>query len=498
MKQLNSTDGQLIFVETADAPEQIGSLTLYDQSTAEGGVVRFKDILRTFETRLDRSPIFTHKIARVPLNLDHPFWVKDPRFDLEYHLRHIALPKPGDWRQLCIQVARLHAQQIDLSRPLWQAYIIEGLDNVEGIPAGAFALYLKIHHAAADGMASADMYTALHDLKPVSPKGEYGSTVSEWDIPKEPTGLELLTGASRHLAQLPFEMAREFAEVIPEISKSRAFKREHDYEAAHAKPQTRFDTQISRNRVFNALQFPLADIKAMRAVVRGATINDTAVAIVSLALRNYLESKQDLPEKSLIGWIPVNIRSEGERQKSGNAFVTLTTPIHTDIANPKKLLTEIAKTTRNAKAYRENVGDDLFIRLTRFIPAPFQRYLANVSSITAKMGSSAIPANVSISNVPGPTVPVYLAGAKAVRVQGIGLIQHGQGLFHVISSYCDDFMISFLACRDQMPDPQFYLECLQKSIDAFRAMVQKEEAEKVQPLAAKRKRGVAPRKRKTA
>ena len=197
MKQLSAADGQLIQVETADAPEHIATLTIYDQSTAPGGLVRFKDILRTFESRLLKSPIFTNKIARVPLDLDHPYWVRDSHFDLEYHLRHIALPQPGDWRQLCIQVARLHAHTLDLSRPLWQAYVIEGLNNVEGVPKNSFAIYIKIHHAAADGMAAADFYQALHDLKPKAVKGTYGSILQNWEVPEEPGKLKLLGASAR-------------------------------------------------------------------------------------------------------------------------------------------------------------------------------------------------------------------------------------------------------------------------------------------------------------
>ncbi len=471
MKQLSNADGQLIHVETADAPEHIATLTIYDQGTAGNGLVRFKDILRTFETRLHRSPVFTNKIARVPFNLDQPFWVPDPRFELEYHLRHIALPQPGDWRQLCIQVSRLHAQPLDLSRPLWQAYVIEGLNNVEGVPENSFAVYIKIHHAAVDGMAFADFYSSLHDFKPILPKGEYGSIISQWDIPEEPGSLKLLGEASKHMARMPLEMAQTVADLVPEMIKSRRYKEEYDYEAAHAKPQTRFDTPVSRNRVFNGSQFPMTDIKAIRAAVPGATVNDVAVAIVSLALRHYLSSKRALPEKSLVGWIPVNVRPKGQAQKSGNEFALLAMTAHTDIADPKQLLTQIHKTTSAAKAYRENVGDDLFTRLTQFIPAPFQRYLGSITSLSANIGSSALPANFTISNVPNSPKPLYLAGAKAVRFQALGLLQHGLGLFHIISSYCDDFILSFLSCRDQMPDPQFYMECIEDAFQKLKGIV---------------------------
>ena len=128
----------------------IGSLAIYDQRTAPGGQVTFKDILQFFKKRLHKARAFRQRVARVPLSLDHPYWIEDPDFDLEFHVRHIALPNPGDWRQLCIQAARLHARPLDRSKPLWEAYVIEGLDNVAGVPKGSFALLTKIHHAAID------------------------------------------------------------------------------------------------------------------------------------------------------------------------------------------------------------------------------------------------------------------------------------------------------------------------------------------------------------
>ena len=470
MQQLSSTDGQLLHVETENTPEHIGTLTIYDQSTAEGGIVRFKDILRRFETRLDRSPIFINKVAKVPFNLDQPFWIPDPKFDLEYHLRHIALPQPGDWRQLCIQVARLHAQQLDLTIPLWQAYVIEGLDNVEGVPKGSFAVYMKIHHAAADGMAFGDMYSCLHDLKPLKPQGDYGTIVSQWDSPKEPSRIKLLGAASRHLIRLPFDIASTTISLLPSYLKSRQMKDELDYQGVHSKPMTRFDGPISRNRVFNGLDFKMEEVKAIRASVPGCTLNDVAVAIVSGGVRHYLKTKHSLPDKSLVGWIPVNIRSEEDKGgKSGNAFGIMTTAIHTEISDPIKRLQAVAETNVKAKKLRQVAGEDLVKQVTDMVPAPLQKYMGSISSLSAKMGSSAVPANLTISNVPNSPVPIYLAGAKAVKFQCLGLLQHGHGLFHIVTSYCDTFSISFLSCRDQMPDPQFYAECMELSFAELKA-----------------------------
>ena len=166
MQQLTGIDTLFLTQETERTPLHISPLLIYDPSTAPGGSVRFKDILRLFESRLHLAPIFRRKLVQVPFDLDYPYWVETEDFDLEFHVRHIALPRPGDWRQLCIQVARLHARILDRSHPLWEAYVIEGLDNIEGLPKGSFALFLKMHHAAIDGVAGAEIIGAIHDTEP--------------------------------------------------------------------------------------------------------------------------------------------------------------------------------------------------------------------------------------------------------------------------------------------------------------------------------------------
>ena len=166
MKQLTGLDASFLYAETPNAPMHISGLSIYDQSTAPGGKVRFKEIIRNTNNRLMGLPVMTQKLLKVPLNFDHPYWVTDGAYDPEFHIRHIALPKPGDWRQLCIVISRLHARQLDRAHPLWELYIIEGLDNVEGVPKGSFAMFSKTHHAAIDGTSGMELTAATHDLTP--------------------------------------------------------------------------------------------------------------------------------------------------------------------------------------------------------------------------------------------------------------------------------------------------------------------------------------------
>ena len=170
VQQLSWTDDMMLRAETPATPLQIQLLLIYDPSTAPGGKVTFKGILEELDARLHLADVFRRRLTELPGGLDRPYWVDDPSFDLEYHVRHIGLPQPGDWRQLCIQVARLHARQIDLRRPPWEITVIEGLNSVPGVPKGSFAMALKLHHCAVDGMASVQMIAAMHDLAADSPR----------------------------------------------------------------------------------------------------------------------------------------------------------------------------------------------------------------------------------------------------------------------------------------------------------------------------------------
>ena len=156
-------------MELPNTPMHAGGISIYDPSTAPGGKVRFKDILAYMQARLHLAPAFRRKLLRIPGNLDHPYWVEDADFDLEFHIRHIALPAPGDWRQLCIQAARLHSRGLDLNRPLWEMYVIEGLDGIANFPKGSFAVLTKIHHSVIDGASGVEMTTAITQFSPADP-----------------------------------------------------------------------------------------------------------------------------------------------------------------------------------------------------------------------------------------------------------------------------------------------------------------------------------------
>ena len=463
--QLSNMDGTFLYTDTRNTPETIGNFGIYDPSTAKDGFVRFKDILRTFETRIDEVPAATRKIMRVPMDLDHPYWVEDVGFDLEYHVRHIALPKPGDWRQLCILIARLHSHPLDLDRPLWQSYVIEGLDGIEGVPKGCFAHYMKYHHAAFDGMAATDFLMSIHDLQPVFPEGEFGSDRKKRRSADKPRVPEMVARSYTNFLKQQLNIAKIGAGALPQLAKERKFRKKHGLAKTPNKPDTRFNTPVSPNRVYAALEFPFSKVKEIRTAAPGVTVNDLAVTIVSRALRSYLTGKKELPENSLIALTPVSLRKQEDAGDGGNNVSGLIVPIHTNIEDPLETLTSVNATMTKSKAQRLEVGDSMLVKLVDTIPSIVQSGFGKLMDISPKIGMPAGPANTVISNVPGPRVPMYLAGAKAVKFHGIGILQHGIGLFNVVSCYCDNMTISFLCCREQMPDPDVYEAAIRDAFD---------------------------------
>src|SRR6476659_5006338 len=216
MQQLSGMDASFLYAETPLAHMAGGGISIYDPSTAPGGKVTFKGILDHIEKRLNKARVFRQRLVRVPFDLDHPYWIEDPDFDLEFHVRHIALPYPGDWRQLCIQVARLVSRPLDLDRPLWEMYVIEGLDNVKGVPKGSFALVTKVHHAAIDGMSGMEMTSAIHDEEPVA---EPPLPDTERKPERVPTTAELLWRAGVSNAARPMHGGRVMVRAVPQLGK---------------------------------------------------------------------------------------------------------------------------------------------------------------------------------------------------------------------------------------------------------------------------------------
>jgi len=451
-------DASFVYLEGPRVPMHIGSIAIYDPSTAADGRVTFKGILEHITGRMPLVPSYREKLARVPFDLDNPYWVNDADFDLEFHVRHIALPKPGDWRQLCIQAARLHARELDLDRPLWEFYVIEGLDNVEGVPPGSFALMSKVHHAAIDGVSGAEMTAVIHDITPdaAPPVAE-----DEFEPEKPPSTLELLTRASFNNATQPLRFARLARRTARNSLRNMGALRS----AFPVAPRTRFSSVITAHRVIDGRAFDLGQMKEIKSSIPGATINDAVVAIVTGALRRYLMEKDELPDTPLVAMAPISVRTTDESGTMGNQVSAMTVSMPTTIADPLERLKTVYANTQSSKELTNAIGARTLSDYSQFVPWA----LAGLATRTASQMSIANRANPAINtvitNVPGPQMPLYMAGAQMVALYGMGPVTDGMGIIHPVFSYNGTITISFTSCREMLPDPAFYADCVQSSFD---------------------------------
>ncbi|MEX1670554.1 MULTISPECIES: WS/DGAT/MGAT family O-acyltransferase [Zhongshania] len=456
MQQLSPIDALMLYIESPNAPNQLNPLIIYEPSSTETGVVRFKAILDNIESRLHLAPSFRRKLIFPPLSLDDPYWVDDEHFDLEFHVRHIALPKPGDWRQFCILISRLIAQRVDLSRPPWEIIVIEGLDNIEGLPPGSFAVLYKIHHACMDGVSGAELLSVLQDL---SPESTGGRLAPPWQAESAPGQYSLLYRAGKKMLTRPTHTFEVLRKIFPALRAGKSIEKRSS--SGLRVPHTRFNQTPSPYRVFDACFFPLSDIKKIRSLVEGATVNDVALAIVSGGLRRYLLAKNELPDGSLVAGVPVSTRSAGSA--GGNEISAQTTKLFTELENPQQRLQAICSAMFDNKAYLNAVGAKELASLSTVMPGQILAYMAKTAlSVSQKMGRDLL-CNTIVTNVPGAQVPLYFTGAKAVKMFGGGPILLNISLTHVISSYCGEMAVNVTACRKIMPDPAFYSECIRES-----------------------------------
>jgi diacylglycerol O-acyltransferase len=483
MQQLSGQDAMFLHAELDGLPQHIGAVSIYDQSTAPDEKVRFKQILNMLESRVHLSPIFRRKLFFVPYNLGRPYWVEDPDFDMEYHVRHIALPKPGDWRQLCILTARIHSQPLRRDKPMWEIYVIEGLNNIEGYPPGCFALLMKVHHCAMDGATGTQFMNIVHDLTPETREVD---AAPPW-IVEQPSTVKMLGRAYVDAWRKPGQIFDMLKEAVPTAKRLRQGRQEEYFHNLEDKPKTRFQGKISRHRVVEARKFDFEVIRAIKNTQPGTTVNDTMLTIVAGGMRKYLESKGELPSQSLVSGCPIDVRSAQERAAGGNMVGFMNVALRTDISDPCERLAAVHEEAQSAKAYAEALGPRFAVDLTDVMPGNVLSLAIRTASATG-LAEASVVFNTIVTNVPGPPIQLYMCGAALIDSISLGPLLPNVGLFHIVYSSVQDkkgtISLSFSACRDMLPDPGFYADCLWESFEELRDAA----------LSPKKKRSTARRK----
>ena len=466
MDQLSGQDAQFLYLESDGNLTHITSISIFDQTTVpDGKVVRFKDILQHIRSRLHMNPVFRRRLVRVPLELDFPYWVDDERFELENHVRHGRLPEPGDWRQFCIHMARYHSRPLDMSRPLWEMYVVEGLDNIKGLPKGSYAIVTKIHHAAADGTSLSDFFGAMADI---DNKGTPAVPLNSAKLSRSPMPslLDMGVRAAWHTVRSPVGMIDAVMRSAPNIYKLAQGALRQGKEEKYEVPDTRFNSPVSSSKMFGGLQASLEDLKAIRVAVPGCTINDVVLAICGGGLRYYLQHHHELQEEPLVAWVPINARERmrGNGGDGGNQVTAMTAPIYTDIEDPVERLQQVMAATQKSKAAQAGVSARVMTDLSKHVPAATQ---VLASRLVLRTMPSQRVCNLFISNVPGPQLPLYMNGALQMGQYGMAPLANGMGLFIAALSYNGTVSFNVTSTREILPDVQFFMSCLKRSLQAL-------------------------------
>ncbi len=467
MQQLTEMDYMFVQQESNRTPMHITPVLIYEPRR-KGGRVRFKEILATFERNLHKSAIFRRKLVDRTMGLDMPWWIEDPDFDLEFHVRHIALPKPGDWRQFCILLARLHARGLDMTRPLWEAYVIEGLGGVEGLPKGSFAIMLKIHHSAIDGVSGAEIIAAIHSL---TEEPESGPVSDDWEGEREPSQAKLWSTAYANNLRRPLRFFGTVGNLVPAVNRVRELvaAEEESGREERGGARTPFNERVSTHRVTDAIIMDLTDIKRIKSGVEGATVNDVIVSIVGGAMRKYLQQRDALPENSLKCGAPINVRAERNQDSRGNEVGMMTIDMATTVGDALERLQTVVANTQSSKAYSSALGANVMMDISRSLAPSVLGMGFRAASLVTLLGNINMPIQTVVSNVPGPQQSLYLAGARLCTLMGMGPLLDGMGLFHAVISGAGKISINFVSCREMLPDPDAYRECLQQAFDELLA-----------------------------
>jgi diacylglycerol O-acyltransferase / wax synthase len=489
LDRLTAVDASFLHQEGPTSHMHVGGLTLL-----EGPPPPMEEFLEQIRKRLHLVPRYRHKLAYTALDSGRPVWVDDPSFNLEFHVRHTALPAPGSWEQLRNLTARVFSQALDRSKPLWEMWLIEGLDpEMDGPgkprpPHGRFALISKTHHSLIDGIAGVDLATVLFDIsKEPAPLRHSGRA---WKPHPEPDTAELvaagLRGAVRAGAEMvgaavgalthpeqTLERAREAAEGIGEIV----------WAGLNPAPAAPLNVEIGPHRRFVGIAAQLDDFKLVKNAL-GGTVNDVVLAVVTGALRSFLIARGVRTEgMELRALVPVSVRTVGERHEGGNRIVVMRGPLPVYIADPLQRLRFVKHAMDGLKESKQALGAEVIAGAQNFAPPTI---LAQAS----RLNFSTRLFNLIVTNVPGPQFPLYVLGRRMERAFPVAFLPENHALAVAIMSYNGEMNFGLLGDFDALPDIESIGEIIATELATLVALAREKQA-----LEAQKDNGGAPAKR---
>jgi diacylglycerol O-acyltransferase len=459
---LSTVDAAFLAVEDSRAHMHIGAVTIFEARPLlrpEGGL-DIERIRKFVGSQLHRVPRFRQKLAFVPLS-GQPVWVDDPSFNLTYHVRHTALPFPGDVQKLKDLTGRIMSQQLERTKPLWELWFVEGLED------GRFAIISKIHHALADGISGLDLIAAI-----VGPNPEYREKPAPaWMPRRAPSSWELLRGQARHLLptaahvlpdRTPRSPTAPPASGIGDLTATLRKAIDAVTAAVEASTPTPLNVDIGPYRRFDWTRFDIETIKAIRSKL-GGKMNDVVLSAVSGAVRRFL-MRRGVPVKGLDfrAMVPVSVRTEGERGQLGNRITQMLTHLPIDEADPLQRFQRVQQITAELKSSGQAQGGETVTALSEMLGAP-------VAAMLARLAARRSFGNMIVTNVPGPPIPTYMLGARTLEAYPLVPLAPTQALNVAVLSYNGVLHWGFNADWDAVPDLGDFVALLNEELDALRA-----------------------------
>jgi diacylglycerol O-acyltransferase / wax synthase len=439
LDRLTAVDASFLAQEGPASHMHIGGIVI-----CEGPAPGYEEMLDHIRGRLHLVPRYRQKLAEPPFETGRPLWVDDPNFNLEYHVRQTALPSPGDEGQLMRLVARIMSQQLDRSKPLWEMWIIEGLED------GGFALISKTHHALIDGISGVDLATVMFDLSPVP--AEVPHPDEPWQPHDVPTGTELVAGGAVGLAKAAtsglaaaVSLVRNPSATLRALSEASQGLGEVAWAGLNPAPDTPLNVEIGPHRRYRVVRNQLTDFKEVKNAL-GGTVNDVVLTVVTGALRDWLHSRGVRTEGlELRALVPVSTRGSDERGALGNRITVMRGPLPVYIADPIARLRAVRAAMDGLKESKQAVGAEVLTGVQSFAPPTI---LAQAS----RLNFSTRLFNLIVTNVPGPQLPLYVRGREMHDVFPVAFLPKGHGLAIAIMSYNGQMNFGLLGDYDALPD----------------------------------------------
>lgn len=448
--RLSAIDASFLHQEKEASHMHVGALVVF-----EGPAPERDDFRAHLESRLRLVPRYRQKLAFPRLEMGRPFWVDDPSFNIDYHMRHTALPKPGSDEQLRHLVGRIFSQRLDRSKPLWELWVVQGLEK------GRFAIISKTHHALVDGVSGVDIATVLFDLSPVPadlPKDE------GWSAEPEPSGADLVAEGVKGLVKTPFELAgralgaaQRPGETLERVREAAEGIGEVVWAGLNPAPDVPLNTKIGPHRRIWWVESRLADFKEIKNAL-GGTVNDAVLTVVAGALGRWLRDRGVRTEGlELRALVPVSIRTEHDRGELGNRIAAMRGPLPVYVGDPVERLMTVREAMGSLKESKQALGAEVIAGLQDFAPPTL---LAQAS----RLNFSTRLFNLIVTNVPGPQFPLYLLGREMERIVPIAFLPENHALAIAIMSYNGKVDFGLLADYDAMPDLEAFGGYLDQSL----------------------------------